>query len=88
MYLGVRRRRGAFEEIEVAALVGLRDVLLVERAEALEVGRQRMNKLLGVSDRIPSAIAGTPEQVAAYQKLSRLVTEIGDTTRALEAMKN
>ncbi len=39
--LRIRRRRGAFEEIEVAALVGLRDVLLVERAEAALVPRRR-----------------------------------------------
>ena len=30
----IRRRRRALEKIEIAALIGLRDVLLVERAEA------------------------------------------------------
>ena len=39
MNLRLRGRLRAGEEIEIAALVGLRDVLLVERAEAaLEVG--------------------------------------------------
>ena len=35
-------RRGAFEKIEVAALVGLRDVLLIERAEAALELRRRL----------------------------------------------
>ena len=46
--LRIRRRRRAFEKIEIAALVGLRDVLLVERAEAaLELRRRPLPRARG-----------------------------------------
>src|SRR5262249_25856855 len=37
--LRLGRRRGAFEEIEIAALIGLRDVALIERAVTALVAR-------------------------------------------------
>ena len=40
MDLGLRRGRGSLEEVEIAALVRLGDVLLVERAEAALVTRR------------------------------------------------
>src|SRR5436190_23501201 len=40
--LGLRRRRRAFEEVEIAAVVRLADVVLVQRAEAASEMRLRL----------------------------------------------
>jgi len=62
MDLGIGRRRATFEEIEIAALVGLRHVLEVERSETARV--MRLGRRPGRLSRREFRIADRERQLA------------------------